>query len=98
MRTATVRSNRLFGSGWAYRLDRAAAAQRDHRRAARLRFDRDDAEVLFTREEQRPAAAQVVADDGVGLPAEELDRRPGQRPQPPRVLAVADHEQLSTEP
>src|SRR5207248_2336456 len=57
------------------RLGRAAAGEGDDRGAARLCLDRDDAEVLFAGEEQRPAAAEVIADRLVGLPAEEGDGR-----------------------
>ena len=42
---------------------------------------------------QGPAAAQVVADDLVRLPAEEGDVRPGPGPQPLGVLAAADDHQ-----
>ena len=43
----------------------AAAAEGDHRRAARLRFDRHDAEIFFAGKEQGAAAAQMIADDAL---------------------------------
>ena len=54
-------------------LRRAAAAIRDHGRAARLRLDGHDAEIFLAGKEQRLAAAQVVAQHLIGLPAEELN-------------------------
>ena len=50
-----------------------SAAQRDDRTAARLRFDRHDAEVLFTGQQDRCRSSIEVADLGVGTAAEQLD-------------------------
>ena len=41
--------------------ERAALAERNHRRAARLRFHDRDAEVLFGSEYERARALQVIA-------------------------------------
>src|SRR5262249_50321159 len=49
------------------------------------------------REEQRSAAAEMVANRLVRLPAEEPYFRPGQRAQPPTILTGADHHELSTQ-
>ena len=76
-----------------HRLRRAAAPQRDHRGAAGERLDRNDPEVLFAGKQERPAAAVMVADDLVGLPAQELDRRPGQGFQPRAFRAGPNHDQ-----
>ena len=57
-------------------LGRSPLPQRDHRSAAGQGLDRNDAEVVLAGEKQRPAAAIVVADHLVGLPAEKPDGRP----------------------
>lgn len=51
----------------------AAAFVGDDGSATGLSFERDDAEVFFAGEKKVAAAAVVVADDVVGLPAEKLD-------------------------
>ena len=79
--------------GIVHRLGRAAATERDHRSTARQRLDRHDAEVLLTGEEQGATASVVVADDVVGLPAQETDRRAGDRLQPCPLGAFADDRQ-----
>src|SRR6266436_6262001 len=76
-----------------HRFRNATTAEGDHRRAARLSLDRRNAEIFFAREEQSPTAAQVSADDRVGLPAEERDRGASQSTQPSGILAGADDEQ-----
>ncbi len=75
------------------RLGRAPKPQREHRRSAGQGLDRHDPEVLDSREEQGPATPQVVADDLVGLPAEEPDRRPRQPLQPGTVGTLADDDE-----
>ena len=63
-----------------HRLRGASPSQGDHGGAAGQGLDRDDPEVFLTGEKQGPAAAIVIADDLVGLPAQELDRRSRRRP------------------
>jgi len=55
------------------RFQRAAACQRHHRAAARLRFNGNDPEVFFAGEQHRHRAPVLVADLFVGEAAEELD-------------------------
>ncbi len=86
--SATRRNDRLRG---------AAAAEGDHRSTARHRFHGDDAEVLFTGEEQGAAAPQLIADDFVGLPAKEARLGASQCPEPSHILPGADNDQLPPE-
>ena len=55
--------------------ERAAAAERDDRPAARLRFERHDAEVFFARQQHDRRAAVEVADLLVGHAGRETRRR-----------------------
>src|SRR5262249_11114856 len=70
--------------GWTikryHRFGRSAATVGDHRGPARLSFYRDDAEIFFTGEKQRPAALEVRAQNVVALPAQELHTRTGKSP------------------
>ena len=52
-----------------------------------------DSEILLAGEEQRTAAAVMVANDLVGLPAQEGHRRAGERLQPRPLGPRADHHQ-----
>src|SRR5262249_54745401 len=55
----------------------------------------DDAEILFAGKEQSLAATQMIADDLVRLPAEEMDVWSGLFAQTALVLAGADNHQRS---
>ena len=56
-------------------LERAAAAERDHRPAAGLRLERHDAEVLLAGQQRGDRRAVEIANLFVRAPAEELRRR-----------------------
>src|SRR5262249_50325981 len=58
---------------WHDGLGRSAPAIGDHRRAAGIRFDGDDAEILLAGEQKRPAAAEMIAQNLVGLPTKEVN-------------------------
>ena len=76
------------------RFERAAAAQRDDRPAARLRLERDDAEVLLARQQHDCGAPIQVADVVVRQAAEELGRPPpAARSSAGAFRAVADDRQ-----
>ena len=75
------------------RLDRAAAAQRDDRRPARLRFDRHDAEILLAGKEHGRRASILVVYGLVGQRAEKLhvgSRARGEIHQRAALGSVAD--------
>src|SRR5207248_9722948 len=76
----------------------AAVAISNHWGAARLRFERHDAKVFFARKQQGPAAAKVVADDPVRLPAEKLHLPASEGPYAPLVLAAPDDDKRPTQP
>ena len=78
-----------------HRIERPAAAVGDHRRAASLRFDRDDAEIFLAREQQRSATAEMIAHDVVRLPAEKANCRSGDATQTPLILARANDNELA---
>ena len=59
--------------------ERAAAAERDDRPSARLRFERHDAEVLFARQQRHRRAAVQLANLVVGAAAEKLHVGAGRR-------------------
>ena len=92
-------AGRRFGAAEGpHRFRRAAAAEGDHRGPAGLGFHRHDAEVFLRREEHGPAAAVVVADDIVRLPAEECDVRAGLRLQLRQFLPAANDDEPAAEP
>src|SRR5262249_50103564 len=70
-----------------HRFRGSAPAKGNHRRAAGLRLDRHDAEIFLAGKQQGPAAAQMIADHLVRLPAEEVYAWPSQGTQPGFVLA-----------
>ena len=61
------------------RFERAAAAERDDRPSARLRLERDDAEVLFAGQQRDRRAPVQLADLLVGAASEKLRRRARRR-------------------
>ena len=65
------------GHAVAHGFEGAPAGQCDHRAAAGLGLDRDDAEVFFARQHDGRGATIQVADLVVGLVAQKLDRRVG---------------------
>src|SRR5262249_12077250 len=69
----------------------------DDWRATSVRLGGADPEVLLAREQERPTAAEVVAQDLIFLPAEEFDCRPGQGFQPIGVLSTANDNQSPAE-
>src|SRR5262245_29524330 len=74
-------------------LERAAARERDNRRAAGLRLDRRDAEILFAWEQHGGGSAVQVANLLIGEGSEQLDIRTGagrQRGQRGAFGAMAD--------
>src|SRR4029453_8233102 len=79
------------------RLRGPAARKRDNRASARVSLDRDDAEVLLTRENPRERLAVLVTDVFVGQPPEKLDLLPGARFEPPPIGTVADDSQRGTD-
>ena len=76
----------------------AAAGQRHHRPAARLRLDRHDTEVFFAWQKYRQRLPVFVADLPVRQPAEELDPRTGTALEPCPVRTVADDAELRSDP
>ena len=81
-----------------HRLERAAAAERDHRPAAGLRLDRHDAEVLFAGQDGRRSRAIQVAHLFVGAPAEELEPSPASALEARALGPVADDRQRRRRP
>ncbi len=76
------------------RLERAAAAQRDHRRPARLCLHRHDSEILLARKEHGRRAPILVAYGLVGQRAEKLHVGPrarGEIHQRAALRSVADY-------
>ena len=73
-----------------HRLQRTAAAVRDHGRAARHRLDRDDPEVLFAGKEQRARLGVELPRAARRHPAEELDAGVSLAPEPALFLSRAD--------
>ena len=76
----------------------AAAAERNHRPAARHGLDRDDAEVLFAGQEHGPRAAVQVAERVAVDGAEKLDGGARAGAQARHVGTGADHVKRDAEP
>src|SRR3954462_9976922 len=76
-------------------LERPALAECDHRRAARLRFERDDAEILFGGEYESSRTLQVALEHADRLIAEYRHIRPGLRANRSHLRSIADHDQLA---
>src|SRR5438445_12881565 len=71
----------------------ASPAIGNHGRAASLGFDGNNPEVLLTRKEQGPAAAEAIADNRIRLPAEKMHGRSGKRAETVGILAGTNDDQ-----
>ena len=71
-----------------HRLERATAAERDHRPAARLRLERHDAEVLFAgQQNDRRPAVQIAHVGSVSRPRNCVSPPPAVRAPPLRTVS-----------
>src|SRR5271157_2290434 len=78
-------------------LDGSAPSQSEHRRAARQGLNRHDPEIFLAGKQQCPAAAVVVANHFIGLPAQEPDGRTRHLLEPFPLGPRADDEQPAAE-
>lgn len=78
-----------------HRFQRTSARIRNNGLAACHRLNRDNSEIFLTRKYDVPAACEVITDNGIRLPPQELNRRTRHRPQPGQIGAIPDDHQPS---